>query len=78
MLITSTEDSCNGCDTTSFIFGQCKTTVVKTFKKSKQLDDVSKVITNMQSSQREVGNTSLTAFTILFGGSQNQTLAKIR
>jgi hypothetical protein len=68
----------SGTDTTSFIFGKGKATILKTLKKSVHFQNVSNIMTSTHSDQNEVGNASAAAFKILYGGSTDQTLANIR
>ena len=68
----------SGCDSCSSTFGKGKGHIVKVLKSSSELQVVSKVFLNPQSTQNQIGNASTTAFRIVYGRSQNETLPQIR
>ena len=70
--------SWSGCDTTSAVFGKGKPKLVETLIKSDTWKKLSGVISNPWSDQLEVGNASIKAFTLLYGGKEDDTLAKLR
>lgn len=70
--------SWSGCDTTSSIFGKGKGNMVNILKKSPPLQESSRVMMNPDSSQEEVGDASVTAFKVLYGGKVDQTLTTMR
>ena len=70
--------SWSGCDTTSAVFGKGKPKLVETLIKSDSWKKLSGVISNPWSYQLEVGNASIKAFTLLYGGKEDDTIAKLR
>ena len=70
--------SWSGCDTTSAVFGKGKPKLVETLIKSDTWKKLSGVISNPWSNQLVVGNASIKAFTLLYGGKEDDTLAKLR
>ena len=57
-----------GCDTTSAIFYKGKGSLVATLRKSQRMREMPDIISNVWSSQNEVGEASIEAFKILYGG----------
>ena len=68
----------SGCDSTCSIFGKGKVSIVKLFWKSKDLQRVSGVFMDATSTQKQVGDASIQAFQVLYGGSIRTTLRKLR
>ena len=68
----------SGCDTTSAIYGKGKCTIVKLLKSSPKLQHYSNVITNPSSTHDEVGEASIAAMKLLYGGSIGDSMCKIR
>ncbi len=67
-----------GCDSTSAIFGKGKVLVVKLFRKSKKLQEVSKTFMNTGSSPDEIGRASTTGFLSLYGSPTGKSMKKFR
>ena len=70
--------SWSGCDTTSAAYGKGKAKLVQALIKSDTWKHVSEVISNPWSDQVHVGDASIKAFTLLYGGKEDDTLAKLR
>ena len=68
----------SGCDTTSSVFGKGKPKLVGILMKSETWKHLSEVISNPRSGQCAVGGASIQAFTLLYGGKEGNTLAKLR
>ena len=68
----------SGCDTTSSIFGKDKGNFVTILRKSPSLKETSAIIYHVWSSQNEVGEASIAAFKILYGGNENALLNLLR
>ena len=68
----------SGCDTTSAIFNQGKEKIVSICNKSSEMKDISEVMNSPWSTQSEVGNASVKAMKLLYGGKVNDTLQRIR
>ena len=68
----------SGCDTTSSIFGKGKGNLLTILRKSPSLKEKSAIINNAWSSQNEVGEASIAAFKILYGGNENAPLSLLR
>ena len=66
-----------GCDTVSSVFGKKSIKMIEniTYEICQQLSDV---ISSPWSNQAEVGDASIEAFTLLYGGRKGTTLAKLR
>ena len=67
-----------GCDSTSATFGKGKVSVVKLFRKSKQLQNVSNTFMDVRSTPDEIGRASTTGFMSLYGSPTGKSLEKIR
>ena len=67
-----------GCDTTSAVFAKGKGNFVKLLRKSVNLQNASRVMSNFNSAPDDVGSASLTAFKVFYGGSVQQSLSEIR
>lgn len=70
--------SWSGCDTTSSMFGKGKNKLVESLIGSDVLQNISEVISNPWSDQSEVGNASIKAAVLIYGGKGNDTLSKLR
>lgn len=70
--------SWSGCDTTSSMFGKGKNKLVESLIGSDVLQNLSEVISNPWSDQSEVGNASIKAAVLIYGGKENDTLSKLR
>ena len=68
----------SGCDTTSAIFYKGKGSLVTTLRKSERMREISAINSNVWSSQNEVGEGSIEAFKILYGGKKDSTLSRLR
>ena len=68
----------SGCDTTSGIHYKGKVKVLKVFKNSLTFRTQCKIISNVKSSQKEVGDAAIKAFKLLYGVSEEVSLSKIR
>ena len=66
-----------GCDTVSSVFGKGKAKLVELIAKE-EWQHISEVISSPWSNHTEVGNASIKAFTLLYGGKNGTTLAKLR
>ena len=67
----------SGCDTVSSVFGKGKTKLAENITDEKW-QQLSEVISSPWSNQAEVGDASIEAFTLLYGGKKGTTLAKLR
>lgn len=68
----------SGCDTTSAIYSKGKANLISTFKKTDALRRVSEVISSPWSTQEEVGDASVMAVKILYGGKEEDTIQRLR
>lgn len=68
----------SGCDTTSSILDKGKRSLVTSLRKSETLKESSAIISNVRSSQNEVGEASIAAFKIWYGGNEDSTLTTLR
>lgn len=62
----------SGCDTTSAPFGKWKASFLNLIKKSEEL------MSDVWADQAEIGKASVRAFTLIYGGKNNDTLKKLR
>ena len=58
----------SGCDTTSAPYGKGKISFMNLPHKSELLKDISDTMNDVWADQKEIGNTSIATFTLLFGG----------
>ena len=68
----------SGCDTTSAPFGKGKASFLNLIKKSEELKEISDTMSDVWADQAEIGKASVTAFTLMYGGKNNDTLKKLR
>ena len=66
-----------GCDSTSATFSKGKVSVLKLFRKSKQLQKVSNIFMDVRSRHDEIGRASTTGFMPLYGSPTEKSLEKI-
>lgn len=68
----------SGCDTTSAIHRKGKARIVKLLRKSHHFQDASKVISKSDSTSSEIETATKTAFSLLYGGSPQDSLTSLR
>ena len=68
----------SGCDITSAIYFKGKGSLVTTLRKSEKMKKMSAIISNISSTQDEVGEASIEAFKILYGVNKDSNLCKLR
>ena len=66
-----------GCDTVSSVFGKGKATLPEALAKSVKLKEISETMCSPWSNSKEVGDASIKAFVLLYGGKENTTLAQL-
>ena len=67
----------SGCDTVSSVFGKGKATLPEALAKSVKLKEISETMCSPWSNSKEVGDASIKAFVLLYGGKENTTLAQL-
>ena len=70
--------SWSGCDSTSAVFGKGKPKVAQMLAKPNEWKHLTETISSTWSDQADVGNASIQAFVLLYGGKNGDTLAKLR
>ena len=68
----------SGCDTTSAPFGKGKASFLNLVKKSEELKEISDTMSDLWANQAEIGKASVRAFTLMYGGKNDDTLKKLR
>ena len=68
----------SGCDTTSARFGERKASFLNLVKKSEELKEISDTMSDVWADQAEIGKASVRAFTLMYGGKNDDTLRKLR
>lgn len=67
-----------GCDTTSFIYDQGKTSIIKKILNSAKLRELCTVVANPVATAEEVGNAGKLIFLIMYGGKPSESITKLR
>ncbi len=68
----------SGCDTTSATFGHGKTNLLKKIQVSKEVQQISVLMSDPHMTAEEIGKASIRLFVILFGGKPNDSLNVLR
>ena len=68
----------SGCDTTSATFGQGKTTLMKKIKESQEIQQISSLMSDPNTTKEEVGSAGIKLFVHLYGGKQTDCLNSLR
>ena len=68
----------SGCDTTCATFGHGKTALFKKMKESEELQEISKIMSDLKATVEEVGQAGIRAFVILYGGKRTDSLNQLR
>ena len=68
----------SGCDTTSAPFGKGKASFLNLVNKSEELKEISDTMSDVWADQAEIGKASVRAFTLMYGGKNNDPLKKLR
>ena len=68
----------SGCDTTSATYGHGKTSLLKKITSSKDLRDLSLIVSNPEATAEEVGAAGIKIFILLYGGKASDTLNNLR
>ena len=68
----------SGCDTTSATFGQGKTSLMKRFKESKELQQISSLMSENTTTAEQIGKAGMRLFVITYGGKQEDSLNSLR
>ncbi len=55
-----------------------KTSFLNLVKKSEELQEISETMSDVLADQAEIGKASVKAFTLMYGGKNNDTLKKLR
>ena len=66
-----------GCDTTSAPFGKGKKSFLNLLLKSKYLQERSAIMSDIWEEKQEIGDTSIKAFIMIYGGNKEDTLASL-
>ena len=66
-----------GCDTTSVPFGKGKKSFLNLLLKSKYLQERSAIMSDIWEEKQEIGDTSMKAFIMMYGGNKEDTLASL-
>ena len=64
----------SGCDTTTATFGHGKTNLLKKIQVSKEVQQISILMSDPHMTTDEIGKAGITLFVILFGGKPNDSL----
>ena len=67
-----------GCDSTSTVFGKAKPKVVQMLAKSHECKHLSETVSSSWSNHADVRNAFIQTFALLYGGKDDDTLAKLR
>ena len=67
-----------GCDSTSAIFGKGKTSILLKLQSSAEIQLLSCVFEDYSSSQLQISQAGIRIFVIIYGGSENETLNRLR
>ena len=67
-----------GCDSTSAIFGNGKTSILLKLQSSAEIQSLSCVFEDYSSSQLQISQAGIRIFVIIYGGSENETLNRLR
>ena len=68
----------SGCDTTSAIFGHGKTSLLKRIKESKELQQISSLMSEHSATIEQIGKVGTRLFVITYGGKQKDSLNNLR
>lgn len=68
----------SGCDTTSATYGHGKSSLLKKITSSKDLRDLSLIVSNPDATAEEVGAAGIKTFILLYGGKPSDTLNNLR
>ena len=67
-----------GCDTTSASFGKVKKSFLNLLLKSKYLQELSAIMSDIWVEKQEIGDASIKAFITMYGGNKEDTLTSLR